>query len=454
MTPFLSIVTRTYQRPTLLAKCVESLKAQTDKDFEHVIVRDDVGVGIAETYRRLRTQDVLGKYVWVLDDDNLVVDNKLIERLKNLRDENPDIVFVKAKIGGRILPDTETPELAHIDMMNVIVSNDVWMRHRKDFGARYEGDWDFIDAVSNYGYRKSRLDGIVVLAQKISHGNPEDFSLIGEVMKIKTGCAGDGFSYSDGEEILVTERNVSHMESLYRGALADKKDEEELRMPTSKDVMSRSRILIFCPTARLEPETVRSVLAQKLGFGDVMFTFDNPYLYGFRRPHDNIRLNYEKMRQIVLSQGYQKVFVVESDIILPDDALEKLLEIEAPVVTGLYVLRHGSSVPNLMRFNNGPEPGSAMTWLEAIPCWDETIEVSGGCMGCLLIDRSVLENFSFISEDSHSSHDNELMRYCWKNGFKQMARLDVQCGHIRPDGVVLWPDKQSGSRKRERICQT
>jgi len=172
MRPFLSIVTRTYRRPTLLANCIESLKAQTDQDFEHIIIRDDIGIGIAETYRRLRNQDVNGEYVWVLDDDNVVVEPTFIRQLKMQADFG--YLILEGMVSDRVLPDTDEPQLAHIDMMNIVVCRVVWEDHKKDFGARYEGDWDFIYAVTSNGlWGGKKLPGVMAKTQKISHGQPE-----------------------------------------------------------------------------------------------------------------------------------------------------------------------------------------------------------------------------------------------------------------------------------------
>jgi hypothetical protein len=167
-----------------------------------------------------------------------------------------------------------------------------------------------------------------------------------------------------------------------------------------------------------------------------MFTFDNPYKDVEVRA--NIQFNYEKMRQTVLKMGYDKVWIVESDTIPPEDALQKLLEVDAPVVTGLYGLRHGEPVPNIKRVLGD----RMLSWDELE--WGKIIECAGGCMGCLLLDRSVLENHSMWTEENNYAPDGPLMEYCRTHGFKQMARLDVICGHKKPDGDIIWPDKQQG----------
>jgi hypothetical protein len=174
------------------------------------------------------------------------------------------------------------------------------------------------------------------------------------------------------------------------------------------------------------------------GYTDWMLTRDNPYGQNWGEVYRNIQLNYEKMRRLVLAEGYCAVWIVESDTIPPHAALRKLLEIDAPVVSGLYVLRHGSHVPNVMQHNLTQNVGSAMAWSAVGRAWGQTVPVSGGCMGCLLIRRPVLEHFSFVLNSSVAP-DVPLMQYCWTQDFRQMARLDVVCGHKQPDGSVLWP---------------
>lgn len=130
------------------------------------------------------------------------------------------------------------------------------------------------------------------------------------------------------------------------------------------------------------------------------------------------------------------MWIVEEDMVVPDDALSKLMEIDADVVTGFYVLRHGDFKPNLHMWNpTAPGLMRAYRWHELKP---PIMKVSGGCMGCLLLDRKVIEGFSFILRRK-SAPDTEFMNYCHTRGFNQMARLDVECGHINAEGETLWP---------------
>jgi hypothetical protein len=160
-----------------------------------------------------------------------------------------------------------------------------------------------------------------------------------------------------------------------------------------------------------------------------------------------VQLNYEKMRQLVLANEYAAAWCVEADMLVPPDALTKLVatgkEHDAPVVSGLYVLRHGANVPNLFQFTLSANLGSAVPWDILRRYRDAgatTIQVSGGCQGCVLLSAKVLEQFSFVREHA-AAPDMDLMRHCHALGLRQLARLDVLCGHKLADGSVLSPEQ-------------
>ena len=183
-----------------------------------------------------------------------------------------------------------------------------------------------------------------------------------------------------------------------------------------------------------------------------MFSRDNPHHVNDGHAPRNIQLNYEKMRKLVISEGYDKVFVVEEDMIIPKDALKKLLEVDAPIVSGLYSFRHGINRPNI--FKSGVNESGwegLMTWEEANT--GETVTISGGCMGCLLVDKSALMDFSFETAES-SAPDRPFMMHCNSHGINQVARLDVICGHQEINGTSVWPDKNNKQGyKIERATQ-
>ena len=141
----------------------------------------------------------------------------------------------------------------------------------------------------------------------------------------------------------------------------------------------------------------------------------------------------------MLAEKYDKAWIVESDIIPPTDALARLLEVDAPVVSALYVLRHGPPMPSVMQWGETLNSvASAMRWPEIRQNWGRTVRTSGGCTGCTLIDGSVLGDYSFLTRYA-GPPDGPLMDHCVQKKIPWMARLDVLCGHKKPEGRVLWP---------------
>ena len=216
-----------------------------------------------------------------------------------------------------------------------------------------------------------------------------------------------------------------------------------------KEIRSRMRVLVFSPQGPrgLEPEVLKSLVNQRqCPSFDLLVTRDNPFR-AMRQASQNIQLNYEKMRQLVLTEGYEKVWIVEADTIPPEDALARLLRVPSPVASGLYAFRHCTPpVPNVARPGvHRHSQGTQFGWEEIQKAWGETIEVSGCGMGCLLIDSKALEGFCFERPEGEDL-DCLFNTYCWNQGIKQMADLGVICGHKKPDGEIIWPDRQMGFR--------
>ena len=174
----LSIYTPTYERPGLLADCVASIEAQT-VPVEHAIIHDHVGLGVGGMFADIpnHANSVTGDLVMVLSDDNVLTDPKFAEDLLRTWDEQerPDVVMFKGSIGACVQPlvwDSEPIE-CKVDLSCFAVAREVWQRHARDWGHRYEGDFDFIHTLWETGYRFYWWNRLCFMAQTISHGQPE-----------------------------------------------------------------------------------------------------------------------------------------------------------------------------------------------------------------------------------------------------------------------------------------
>jgi hypothetical protein len=129
-------------------------------------------------------------------------------------------------------------------------------------------------------------------------------------------------------------------------------------------------------------------------------------------------------------------------MVLPSNAAQKLWETDAPVVYGVYMLRHGIPTLSAWRYENNRNMGMSLSLYP-----DEVrkgrqqgwLQVCGVGWGCTLIRREVLERVTVRSTGASDAGDMAFATDCVRGGIKQIARFDVPCEHIMPDGTVLHP---------------
>ena len=200
------------------------------------------------------------------------------------------------------------------------------------------------------------------------------------------------------------------------------------------------RLLVYTPTysGGLLGECRASMLAQQYsGAWEWVVDEDDP----FPAPdHRNVLAKYQRAQRMALDLAFDALVTVEHDMVLPPDALAKLTETRAPVVYGTYMLRHGSKVLNVWRYEGEKNLGQS---LSIYPRELELLKrakvgrVSGTGWGCTLIRRSVLEMFTFHDGGgANPAGDLAFSRECLRRGIKMAARFDVPCGHI-DKGVLL-----------------
>ena len=142
-------------------------------------------------------------------------------------------------------------------------------------------------------------------------------------------------------------------------------------------------------------------------------------------------------------------------MIIPPDALRQLQAVPETItlesqhvipvaaVYGVYVLRHGARVLNAWRHTNGGYVGMSLTMFPKMLSRAKKqviARVSGVGFGCTLIRRFALEKVDFHpARSGHPVPDVPFAEDCIRNGWAQLAHFGVECGHICPDGTVLWP---------------
>ena len=228
------------------------------------------------------------------------------------------------------------------------------------------------------------------------------------------------------------------------------------------------KILLFCPlnpdrdhkgspTVQLFGRTNQSIFRQDYPLIDMWFSKgDNPFFDNNGR--HNIAHNYQKARRFVLDNGYDYLFTVEADMIIPPDALTRLLACESDVAYGLYCFKNTSSWSAWIQLDM--DGGRSLRKEPAIAkaMWGKVIDVAGVGLGCTLISRNVLEVLDFRVDDTRPSlHNDWCFAYdCQQEGFRQVCDLGCVCGHIslKPSPRVIWPDPDMPRMYRNDFIDT
>jgi hypothetical protein len=190
---------------------------------------------------------------------------------------------------------------------------------------------------------------------------------------------------------------------------------------------------------------------------DWMLLIDNPFprteANWLEATQQNIAYKLEKARKLALHGGYDYLFLHESDIILPPDALKLLLAAEADIATGLARLRpeHGvgsdiglltphdppfRSKDGRVKFPYGFNVNKLRDY--KIQAYEKkTFPVAGSGIGCLLISRRVLKAVPFKYFPSDITFDIEYTTAIHKRGFKWVCVGAVQCGHEADGHTIL-----------------
>lgn len=216
--------------------------------------------------------------------------------------------------------------------------------------------------------------------------------------------------------------------------------------------------------------TLKSCFWQKID-ADFKLDFYFPYKGygdGERDGRDVICDKYNAARERALSGGYDAMFTVESDMIIPPDALMKLWLTGADVAYGCYAFRRKPFDWNVYSvlfddklagypLSNVPE--------RAKLDWGSVVDVDGIGLGCTLIKRHVLESYPFRADgikhmDGTRSHCDWYAALDWMGaGYTQKCDTSVVCGHIsatnrrgKVSPSVLWPDPNARGLVRFDPC--
>lgn len=194
------------------------------------------------------------------------------------------------------------------------------------------------------------------------------------------------------------------------------------------------KILLEIPTfENIEPDTFKSVYGLDKCGHDVLFNFVRGYDCAQAR---------NAIAAEALTDGYDYVLMVDSDIILPSDALAHLLNPEAEICLGVYP-RKRTFTGQTELFRTGQQDFNDLNNLsvEEIESLRKAgihrLEIAGGGMGCALIRTEVFRRipfpqFLYITYPNGDVLSEDLAFCCEavRKGCRIYADTRVRCGHV------------------------
>lgn len=151
-------------------------------------------------------------------------------------------------------------------------------------------------------------------------------------------------------------------------------------------------------------------------------------------PAQTVTGKYEAGRAALLAGDYTHMLTLEYDMIAPPDTLKRLMEVDADIAYGLYVMRHpnpegvnrwsAASVLNADTYIGLNEDEDAARRL-----FGTVFPVVGIGLGCTLIKREVLETLHFRHTRALKTCDWCFALDAAEYGFTQVCNSAVVCGH-------------------------
>jgi hypothetical protein len=203
------------------------------------------------------------------------------------------------------------------------------------------------------------------------------------------------------------------------------------------------KILLYVPlapkTPRIYAKTIQSIF--RLDWEEplpiVFGREDNP----LTDHYVNLTAKHNQARQMVLDGGFDALFLVENDMILPVDVLKRLVAMPSDISYGLYCERHRWHRWLSFFYIDEVAGVSYSQDIElARKVWGRAAKSSGVGLGCTLIHRRVLEQIEFTAHPDNKVADDWMLALDAESaGFVQGHDFGCICGHMMPNGQVIWP---------------
>jgi glycosyltransferase involved in cell wall biosynthesis len=160
-----------------------SVEMQKDRDFEHIVLKDNVGIGVAKANQLFfQNKDrVNGDYVFMLDDDDIFITDDFVSDMKYIamNTNYPGIIFIRMQINEDIVPtekiwNTNRLLKCHIGTSCFIMRSDLWKENIQHFASiPTTGDFHFINTVFSKNPKVFWQNKLYSKTLRVSRGQAE-----------------------------------------------------------------------------------------------------------------------------------------------------------------------------------------------------------------------------------------------------------------------------------------
>lgn len=179
--PFLTVITRHMpSRPNMLKVNQASLAMQSDPDYDQVLIVDHDKKGQGWASQQMALVKPKGKYVLILDDDDIMLNYDGIKILKAACTSDPPMLIFKGWVDGfGILPPPNVweadPGMGQIAVFCYILRHDLWQEFTQQVASpEYHNDFIlFHAAFKKYPSLVKWQDKLICATMRRSTGRPE-----------------------------------------------------------------------------------------------------------------------------------------------------------------------------------------------------------------------------------------------------------------------------------------
>jgi len=145
----------------------------------------------------------------------------------------------------------------------------------------------------------------------------------------------------------------------------------------------------------------------------------------------NILSHRNYLRDYALEHNYDYLFFVDSDVILPPNALDTLLAEKKNIVSGAYLssftLGEQPVIAPVLFKDKGNGEAQLYTYESMYPA--RVIQIGAGGLGCCLIAKKVLQDVTFRLMPSGKGEDIAFFLDARSKGYSAYAHTGIRCTH-------------------------